>query len=152
MNRYLITLPIGFILLLVSIVLLLPYRKIRRKALIVLAVVYALSNTILIYQDSYYGLLDAFRLDTSSSMEFKKMFGLPLELIVIFVILTLFALGLGWALMNLFLNVRLYRRYKDWKEDYLSFLDFCYEKAKRRSKNVKVEPNLEEVDFYESDI
>ena len=148
MNRYWITLPVGFILLLVSIILLLPYRKIRRKALIVLAVVYALDNTILIYLDSYYGLLDAFRLDTSSSMEFKKMFGLPLELIGIFALIALLSLGIGWALMNLCLNIRLYRRYKDGKEVHLSFLDFCYEKANRRSKSA--EPILEEVDLYEA--
>lgn len=148
MNRYWITLPVGFILMIALIIKILPFREIRRKALVVMSVLYSLGNTYLILQDSYYGLLDAFRLDTSSSMEFKKMFGLPLELIGIFALIALLALGIGWALMNLFLNIRLYRRYKDGKKDHLSFLDFCYEKANRRSKSV--EPILEEVDLYEA--
>lgn len=148
MNRYWITLPVGFVLMIALIIKILPFRKIRRKALVAMSVLYSLGNTYLILQDSYYGLLDAFRLDTSSSMEFKKMFGLPLELIGIFALIALLSLGIGWALMNLCLNIRLYRRYKDGKEVHLSFLDFCYEKANRRSKSV--EPILGEVDLYEA--
>ena len=134
MNRYWITLPVGFVLMVALIIKILPYREIRRKALVVMSVLYSLGNTYLILQDSYYGLLDAFRQDTSSSMEFKKMFGLPLELLGIFALLMLFALGMGWLLMNLFLNIRLYRRYRIGRENSLSFLDFCYEKAERRRK------------------